>query len=173
MRLAPQQPPKMQKRIIHDGMIPHDCWTWPCNTLASPQNYIIDLHNSGIVILKSNCEELGWFVSNQDNPSYGLFSLILFKIIFIFNETIISTWENRKIMILRAVFLSITHKFFLDAAAYTFEETSCPSSEAYALCGSDCAENYFQCVIDCEDDLFCSGDCVRSEAACRQGIHGK
>ena len=67
--------------------------------------------------------------------------------------------------------MSLTHAFFLNAA-YTFEDTSCPSSEAYALCGSDCAEDYFQCIIDCEDDLFCTGDCVRSEAACRPGIHG-
>ena len=72
-------------------------------------------------------------------------------------------------MILRKVFLNITYAIFLDAA-HTFEETSCPSSEAYALCGSDCAEDYFECVIACDDDLFCAGDCVRSEAACRTGI---
>ena len=73
------------------------------------------------------------------------------------------------VMTLRIVLLNITFPFFI-AAIDMFDEFSCPSSEAYALCGSDCAEEYFECVIDCGDNLFCAGDCVRSEAACRSGM---
>lgn len=69
-------------------------------------------------------------------------------------------------MILRIVFISITYAFSINDV-HTFDVSSCPSSEAYALCGSDCAEDYFKCIIDCGDDLLCTGDCVRSEAACR------
>ena len=75
-------------------------------------------------------------------------------------------------MILRKVFINVIVTFSTKTGvtANAFGERSCPSSAAYELCGADCSEEYFNCVIDCADDLFCTGDCVRSEAACRQGI---
>ena len=77
-------------------------------------------------------------------------------------------------MILRTFFINVIVTFSTNTGvtANSFEERSCPSSEAYELCGADCAEEYFSCVIDCEDDLFCTGDCVRTEAACRPGMKG-
>ena len=77
-------------------------------------------------------------------------------------------------MILRTFFINVIVTFSTNTGvtANSFEERSCPSSEAYELCGADCAEEYFSCVIDCEDDLFCTGDCVRTEAACRPGMTG-